>query len=69
MRSRTEFQTGRPGWRPRKRSQKQLCFDIATSIIAHHTRGEVDRGPQHYTQDEGLIVMVVEELARIQAAF
>lgn len=52
-RERTNAQTSRKGWRPRKTSQKRLAEDIAASMKAHE-----GRDIEHYTTDPDLIMMV-----------
>ena len=62
--SRTNAQTSRPGWRPRKGTKRQLARDIAASLQEHRAAGRV-RCISDYTTCPLTIALVTEELANI----
>ncbi len=64
VKSRTNAQTARPGWRPRQRTKRQLARDIVASLREHRAAGRV-RCISDYTTCPLTIALVTEELANI----
>jgi hypothetical protein len=65
---RTDFQTGRAGWRPRTpRSKRTLARDIAACIIEKRAKGRDDyTEPEHYTSDPDTLTLIRRTLAEHQ---
>ena len=61
---RRSHQCARPGWRPRKRTPRQLARDIAESIRQHRAAGDT-RGtqPSDFTPDAETQALVRQLLA------
>jgi hypothetical protein len=60
---RTNFQTSRRGWRPRRTSERRLAQDIAESIRAHGEHGVVKSAWDYTSRIE-----VIEAVERILTA-
>ena len=66
---RTNFQTSRPGWRPRTpRSTRTLARSIAACIVEKRAKGRDDyTAPEHYTSDPETLELIRMALAEHQA--
>ncbi len=66
---RTNFQTSRPGWRPRKpRSKPTLARSIVACLVAKRAKGRDDyTAPEHYTSDPETLELIRMALATHQA--
>lgn len=61
---RRSHQCARPGWRPRRGSQRQLAADIADSIRQHRAAGHTRWvQPEEFTQHADVLALIDELLA------
>jgi hypothetical protein len=60
---RRSYQCARPGWRPRKRTPRQLARDIAESIRQHCAAGDAHgTQPSEFTPDAEIQALVQQFL-------
>ncbi len=65
---RRSHQRARPGWRPRRTSQRQLAQDIAESILEHRELGDTRYiQPHEFTANPIVQAMVLQLLAAATA--